>query len=82
MAYVQMTQDERVNAIIAFESGEADVQDQLRLFSNLVGTGLAWSLQGTYGRQATALIDAGLIDRQGNISQQAIEEYFEGVCPA
>jgi hypothetical protein len=78
MAYVQMTQDERVNAIMAFE-GDGILTDAqiLRLFSNLVGTGLVWSLQGSYGRRAIELINNGFMDSNGNISQKAYDEYFE-----
>ena len=47
--------------IIAFESGELDQDGVIELFQNLVNSGLAWSLQGSYGRTAKALIEAGLV---------------------
>lgn len=52
-----------VSAIIAYESGELNEDETLELFQYLVNTGLAWSLQGHYGRTATALLDAGLVSK-------------------
>jgi hypothetical protein len=47
-----------------FCEGEgASEKEQLRAWQYLVDTGLAWTLQGCFGRQAMALIDAGLIHR-------------------
>ena len=45
--------------IIAFESGEMDEEQTINFFQNLINTGLAWQLQGSYGRTAAALIEAG-----------------------
>lgn len=45
--------------IIAFEEGELDFDEQVELFQELIDSGLAWKLQGTYGRTANALIEAG-----------------------
>ena len=56
-----------VNEIISFEQGELDENQTIELFARLVQSGMAWSLQGSYGRTATAFINAGYIDRKGNV---------------
>lgn len=50
-----------IDELMAWENGELDEDDTIDLFQNLVDSGLAWKLQGMYGRQAKALLDAGLI---------------------
>jgi len=52
-----------VGGIIAYESGELDNDGVIELFQHLVDTGLVWQLQGSYGRTAVALIDAGEVTR-------------------
>lgn len=54
---------DQVDKIMAYESGELDEEGTIELFQELVNSGLAWSLQGHYGRTATALIEAGLVYR-------------------
>lgn len=49
------------NDILAYEEGELDEDQTVELFQKLVDSGLAWQLQGHYGRTAQALIDAGLV---------------------
>ena len=51
----------QVDAIIAYEQGELSDEETITLFQELVNSGLAWQLQGSYGRMAQRLIDAGLV---------------------
>lgn len=56
-----------VGLIMAYEDGTLDGEGCLTLFSQLVKSGAAWSLQHGYGVTATALLQAGYIDENGNI---------------
>lgn len=46
--------------LVAFEEGELEEQETIELFQHLIDNGLAWQLQGFYGRTAMDLINAGL----------------------
>lgn len=48
-----------VDKIMAFESGEMDRDEIIDFFQGLIDTGLAYQLQGSYGRAAASLIEAG-----------------------
>lgn len=57
-----MTDDNDIlNRIVAYELNELTEGEIIDLFQEMVDTGLAWSLQGSYGRTANALIDEGVI---------------------
>ena len=60
-----MKKDERVSLIMEFESGDITEKNALRLFSDLIKTGLCWRLQGLYGRTAQNLIDNKIINKKG-----------------
>lgn len=49
--------------VIAYEGGELDEAAIIDGFQHLIDSGLAWQLQGHYGRTAKALIDAGYCTR-------------------
>jgi hypothetical protein len=51
----------QLDQIIAYEQGELSNEDTVKLFQSLVDSGLAWRLQGHYGRTAQRMIDAGVV---------------------
>lgn len=50
-----------VDDIMAYEDGRLDTDETLALFQRLVDSGMAWQLQGSYGRTAAELIRRGLV---------------------
>jgi len=75
-----VNKDNLVNYIMDYEGGDPTVEDVVNLFSYLVETGQAWTLQGMYGRQAQRLIEAGILDKKGKINWKKVdkpeEEYY------
>ena len=51
-----------VNEIIKYESGQMTDEETIKFFQKLIDSGLAWQLQGHYGRVASALIEEGVCD--------------------
>jgi hypothetical protein len=62
-----------VGQIMEYEMGTLSDQETVELFSELVKTGMAWNLQGAYGRAAQALIEGGIITPEGEITEHAHE---------
>lgn len=50
----------QLDKIIAYEQGELTEEETIEMFQELINSGLAWSLQGHYGRTANALIQSGV----------------------
>ncbi|HEC60750.1 hypothetical protein LCGC14_0460880 [marine sediment metagenome] len=49
-----------IDSVIDYEMGEMPADKVTPFFQQLIDSGLAWSLQGFYGRHARSLIDSGL----------------------
>lgn len=50
-----------VDAIMRFERGEATDDEVIEMAQFMVDTGMAWTLQGMYGRLCARLIEEGLV---------------------
>ena len=50
---------DQLDKMMAWEAGELDDESTIELFQSLINSGLAWQLQGCYGRMAQGLIDGG-----------------------
>lgn len=49
-----------VNDVIRYEQGELDEDDTVAMFQRMIDSGMAWRLQGSYGREAMRMIEARL----------------------
>lgn len=57
---------DHVGAMMSYEDGSLDEPGTKKLFQHLVDTGMAWHLQGSYGRAADAMLKAGYIKKPKN----------------
>lgn len=48
-----------IDILMSYEAGQLSEEDTIKMFQDLINSGMAWSLQGHYGRIATQLINAG-----------------------
>ncbi len=53
-----------VSKIIDYEMGELSQEKIIDFFQELIDSGMAWSLQGSYGRTANDLIEMGLCHKK------------------
>jgi hypothetical protein len=57
---------------------ECSAIDTINAWSYLIGTGLAYSLQGWFGRQARSIIESGYIDNEGVVDWNLISDSTDG----
>lgn len=48
-----------VDQVIDFENGTLEHDEVIAMFQSAINSGLAWGLQGSYGREAMSLIESG-----------------------
>lgn len=68
---------DRVDQIIEYEGGEMNDTDTLEFFASLIKDGTCWSLQGSYGRTASSLIENGFISKKGEINWDKYNELVD-----
>lgn len=71
-----------VDDINRYESGEMSEQETIDFFQKLVNSGLAWRLQGNYGRVARSLLDTGAITSPFKVAEGSEEEATAIECEA
>jgi len=49
-----------VGKIMDYEDGSMSEEEMIEFFQELIDSGLAWTLQGSYGRMAADFIKSGL----------------------
>ena len=64
-----------IDKMMAYEEGMLDGAGMVCLFSELIKNGMAWSLQGHYGRMASRLIETGILTNDGDIDEMRAIEY-------
>lgn len=67
-----MSKQEKFDAVsfmMDYESGMLDEDEIIEGFQHLIDDGTVWSLQGSYGRTAVALIQAGYCYSKSKESQ-------------
>jgi hypothetical protein len=50
-----------LDKLLQFENGDMEDNEVIEFFQELVDSGMAWRLQGSYGRMAKHLIEEGLV---------------------
>lgn len=59
------------------EGEDATPTEQLEAWAYLIKTGLAWQLQGWFGRAASNLIEQGVVNKDGTIPDESYERFGE-----
>lgn len=72
-----MKRKDFVDDVMAYEGGEMSEKEMINFFQKMVNSGRVWSLQGSYGRQAKALIDVGLV----NLPTKKTHDYYGHQIP-
>jgi len=67
-----------IDNIIAFENGELSQEDTVKMFQEMIDDGSVWGLQGSYGRNATALIQSGLCHH----AKIRHKDYYGNIIPS
>ena len=62
--------------VVEYETEDHSLEWIVQLFADLIATGLAWHLQGRFGREAKRYIKNGIITVQGDVNWDYYKEYY------
>lgn len=68
----EINQANYLSILIDFETGQLDDETTIKFFQYLIDTGLAWQLQGFYGRTAKDLIASGYCFRADDLNRPGV----------
>jgi len=69
-----MKKKDIINYIMDYEMGNMSDLDTLKMFSELIKNGMAWTLQGHYGRTARSLINNEYLMDNGDFNNEKLED--------
>ena len=69
-----MKKKDIIDYIMDYEMGVMSDLDTLKMFSELIKNGMAWSLQGHYGRTAKHLIENEYLMDNGDFNNEKLED--------
>lgn len=67
-----------VDQIIRYESEGLEETEEIEFFQKIINDGSVWRLQGSYGRRAMDLLEAGLCE----LGEQRFTDYYGNVVPS
>lgn len=65
-----------INDVLTYENGEMNEREVIIFFGTLIESGLAWQLQGSYGRQAMQFIKSGILNSDGSVNYEILNEAY------
>lgn len=68
----------QVNDIIDYENGDYDETEEAKFFQKIINDGSVWKMQGSYGRQAMRLLEAGLCE----LGEKRFTDFWGNVVPS
>ena len=60
VAEIKLENTKVIDKIIRYENGNMSDEETTEFFQELIDSGMAWSLQGHYGRMAMFFLEEGL----------------------
>ena len=69
---------EDIKALVDYENGELDAEEEVALMQEMINSGMAWKMQGSYGRAAMAMIEEGLC----MLGEVGYRDYYGNYVPS